>query len=79
MSDKIYERVENIFRDILTDRQFEAFHPNATMDDVDGWDSMSFLEIVMALESEFNIRIDGLDAASLISVPNIIAYLRSKS
>jgi hypothetical protein len=40
MSDAIYVRVENIFRDILTHQQFETLHPTATMDDVDGWDSM---------------------------------------
>jgi acyl carrier protein len=79
MSDAIYVRVENIFRDILTDQQFETLHPTATMDDVDGWDSMSFLEIIMALESEFNIDIDVLDAAKLVSIPNILDYLRSKS
>lgn len=77
MSDDVYARVENIFRNILDERQFKAFHANATMDEVDGWDSMSFLEIIMSLESEFHLRIDGLDAANLISVPNIIAYLRA--
>ena len=79
MSDEVYMRVENTFRSILTDQQFEAFHPEATMDDVEGWDSLSFLDIIMSLENEFDIRIDGLDAASLISVANILAYLRSQS
>ena len=79
MTDEIYKRVEKIFREILTDQQFESFHPNATMEDVDGWDSMSFLEIIMGLENEFKLRVDGLDAAGLISVPNILLYLGSKN
>lgn len=79
MTEELYQRVESIFREILTDQQFESFHPNATMDDIDGWDSMSFLEIIIALEGEFNLRIDGLDATGLISVSNILTYLGSKS
>ena len=79
MSDELYQRVEKIFRGVLTDEQFGAFNAQASMDDVDGWDSLSFLEIIMAMESEFGIRIDGLDAANLISVPNIIDYLANQS
>lgn len=79
MSDEIYQRVENIFHNILTEEQMQALNPRATMDDVEGWDSLNFLDMIMGLESTFNIRIDGLDAASLTTIPNIIEYLESKS
>lgn len=79
MSDEIYQRVENIFHNMLTEEQMQALNPRATMDDVEGWDSLNFLDMIMGLESTFNIRIDGLDAASLTTIPNIIEYLESKS
>jgi len=79
MSDEIYERVSHVFRTMLTEEQMGALNPQATMDDVEGWDSMNFLEMIMGLESAFGIRIDGLDAASLTSIPNIIEYLGSKT
>lgn len=79
MSDEIYQRVENIFRNMLTEEQMQALNPRATMDDVEGWDSLNFLDMIMGLESTFNIRIDGLDAASLTTIPNIIEYLESKA
>jgi acyl carrier protein len=79
MSDEVYERVHKIFATVLSGQQLEAFHPESTMDEIDGWDSMTFLEIIMGLEGEFGIRIDGLDAASMISVPNILAYLRNET
>lgn len=78
MSEQTYERIANIFRNVLTAEQFATFHPGATMDDIDGWDSMTFLQIIMDMEGEFGIRIDGLDAASMISVENILEYLRDK-
>jgi acyl carrier protein len=77
MSDEIYERVKGVFRTILSEKQFAAFHPEASMDDIDGWDSMTHLELIVGLESEFNRRIDGLDAASMIYVPVIVEYFRA--
>ena len=78
MGDDIYVRVEGIFRVMLGEEHFRTFHATATMDDVDGWTSLTFLEMIMALENEFNIRIDGLDAANLTSVPNILEYLKTQ-
>lgn len=79
MSDDVYARVEQIFQAMLGEKDFESFHAAATMDEVDGWSSLTFLEMIMALEGEFNIRIDGLDAANLTSVPNILEYLKAQS
>ena len=79
MSDELYERVAKVFQGVLTEQEFAAFNPEASMDDVEGWDSLSFLDVIMALEGEFNVRIDGLDAASLTSVASILAYLRNQS
>ncbi len=79
MSSEIYERVARVFRSVLTDQQMQAFNLEATMDDVDGWDSLSFLSIIVGLESEFGVRIDGLDAINLTSVANIITFVQSKS
>ena len=79
MSDDTYQRIEDVFRSMLSDEQMGALSPEATMDDVEGWDSLNFLEMIMGLESAFSIRIDGLDAANLTSIPSIIEYLRSHS
>ena len=75
--DDASELVTEVFRKILTDEQFAGFNLEASMDDVDGWDSLNFLNIIMALESALNIRIDGLDAATLTSVPNMLEYLKN--
>lgn len=79
MSDEIYQRVSDVFRTMLSDEQMQALNPAATMDDVEGWDSLNFLDMIMGLESTFSIRIDGLDAANLTTIPNIIEYLQSNA
>jgi acyl carrier protein len=79
MSDEIYQRVADVFRTMLTEEQMQALSPAATMDDVEGWDSLNFLDMIMGLESTFSIRIDGLDAANLTTIPDIIEYLQSNA
>jgi acyl carrier protein len=79
MSDEIYAKIEDVFRTMLDEDQMAALNPEATMDDVEGWDSLNFLDMIMGLESAFAIRIDGLDAANLTSIPNIIEYLGSNA
>lgn len=79
MSDEIYQRVSEVFGNMLTDEQMEALTPEATMDDVEGWDSLNFLDMIMGLESTFGFRIDGLDAANLTSIPSIIEYVQSNA
>ena len=73
----VLDRVEAVFKTVLTNEQSTGFDAKATMDDIDGWDSLNFLSIIMGLEGEFDIRIDGLDAATLTSVPNMLEYLES--
>jgi len=75
--DNVSELVTEVFSKILTEEQFAGFNLEASMDDVDGWDSLNFLNIIMELENAFNIRIDGLDAATMTSVPNILEYLQN--
>ena len=77
MMDKLLNRVESIFKTVLSEEQASGFTPSASMDDIDGWDSLNFLSIIMGIENEFSIRIDGLDAAAMTSVPNILEYLKN--
>lgn len=79
MSDTIYQRVAGIFATVLGEEGVSTFGPQSSIDDVDAWDSLNFLDIIMGLEKEFDIRIDGLDAASLTTVPSIIDYLQNKT
>jgi acyl carrier protein len=73
----VSDAVTEVFRKVLTEEQFAGFNLGASMDEVDGWDSLNFLSIIVELENAFDIRIDGLDAANMTSVPNILEYLEN--
>lgn len=46
------------------------------MSDLDAWDSLSHLELIVALESEFGIRFQASDIPTLTSVRKIVEKLR---
>ena len=71
-----FERVEQVFRRIIDADKLSGFSETSSMDDVEGWDSLNFLNIVLELESEFGIRIDGLDAAEMTSMPRILEQIK---
>ena len=44
--------------------------------DVDGWDSMGHVNLMMALEQTFDIQLEVDDFQELTSVPAILDYLK---
>lgn len=54
--EEVYERLHNVFRDVLDDDSVEL-HDETVVDDVDGWDSFAHVNLVVAIEVEFNFRI----------------------
>ena len=44
-----------------------------------GADSLDLTELIMAMEEEFHIEINGEDAQKIVTVQNAIDYIKSKS
>ena len=49
------------------------------MEDVEGWDSLNFLNLVMAIEDEFDLQMSTLEAASLNTVDAVVSYVERKT
>ena len=47
--------VQNIFRDVLDDDDISIEY-DTTAEDVDDWDSLNHIQLVVAIEKHFNIR-----------------------
>lgn len=76
MSDESkFERLRSVFALVIGANNASTITPTSTMDEVEGWDSLNFIGLVMAVENEYNIRIDGLDATSMVTIPSILEYL----
>lgn len=53
--EEVYEQLTKVFRDIF-DNEDIAINDNTTADDIDEWDSMEYINLVMAVEEEFSIK-----------------------
>jgi acyl carrier protein len=55
MRDDIIDRLTTIFRRVFEDASIQVT-PEMTANDVEKWDSLSHLAMIMAVEKEFGIR-----------------------
>ena len=51
---------------------------NDSIDTIDEWDSMLHMELIIALEKSYSIRVEPEDIVMLTSVKSIQDYLNSK-
>jgi acyl carrier protein len=56
-----------------------AIKENSTMEEIEEWDSLGHVHIMVALEQAFDLYMDVDDFAELDSVPAILRYLESES
>lgn len=57
----------------------DAISESVTMDDIEEWDSLGHVHIMVALEQAFDLYMDVEDFAELQSVPAILAFLASEN
>lgn len=60
---EILEKVQDIFRDVL-DNEDIVLNRNDSADDIEEYDSLSHVQLVVAIEKEFNIKFSSKDILS---------------
>ena len=71
--------VKKVISQIMTDVDIENILPeNSLIDDL-GADSLIVVELVMAMEESFNLEIDDDEAGKLITVQDVIDFIKTKS
>lgn len=53
--EEVYEQLTRVFRDVF-DNEDITINDNTTADDIDEWDSMEYINLIMAVEEEFSIK-----------------------
>ncbi|MCQ2518986.1 MAG: acyl carrier protein [Lachnospiraceae bacterium] len=54
--EEAFERLTEVFREVFDDDTIEI-DDNTTADDIDDWDSFEHINLVVAVEEEFNFKI----------------------
>lgn len=54
--EEVFERLNGVFREVFDDEDITVTE-NTVSDDVEGWDSFEHINLVVAVEEEFSIKI----------------------
>ena len=69
--------IQNIFCDVLDDEDI-TLTLETTADDIDDWDSMSHLNLVMALGEEFEITLEFEEIMSIQTINDVFSIVENK-
>lgn len=68
-------RITKVFRETFDDESLRI-SSETTADDIDGWDSVSHVQLFMAVETEFELSLTPEELASISSAGDILALLQ---
>jgi acyl carrier protein len=72
------ERLNTIFCEVFDDEDLQI-SSEMTANDVDGWDSLSHINLIVAIESEFNIRFSQKELLTFKNVGDLLRSIESKT
>lgn len=74
---QIYTRLASVFRDVL-DEDDLVLTPEITADDVDGWDSLSHIRLVLAVSKAFGVKFSASEIGGLKNVGEFVELIQKK-
>ena len=77
MSESVEQRTRRLVAEVFG-LPLETVTRATSHETVDQWDSIAVLNVLMAVESEFDVAISPEEAASFMSVEKILAVLATK-
>ena len=74
---QIYQRLTEIFRDVFDEDSIEVT-PKLSADDVDGWDSLTHIRLILTVEKAFKIKFSTSEIGKLENVGDLVALIQGK-
>ena len=75
---EIYQRLTPIFQDVFDDDSIEVT-PSMTAKDVDGWDSLTHIRMILRVEKAFNIKFSTSEVGSLEKVGDLVTLIQARA
>jgi acyl carrier protein len=72
-----WEKLQTVFREIFDDDELDI-HPQTTANDIDGWDSLTHVNLVINVEKRFGVKFRSSDIAKLKSVGDLSDLLSAQ-
>jgi acyl carrier protein len=74
---ELEDKLNQIFRRVFDDNDINIT-PETTANDIDGWDSLSHVNLIVAIETKFSIRFSQKELLTFKNVGDLLKSIRSK-
>jgi len=71
------ERLTEIFREVFDDDDV-TLSPELTADDVEGWDSLSHVNLIVTIEARFDIKFNQKELLTFKNVGDLMTSIEGK-
>jgi len=75
---QIYARLTGIFEDVFDDDSF-VVGPELSAKDVDGWDSLTHIRLILTVEKAFNLKLSTSEIGKLENVGDLVKLIKARS
>jgi acyl carrier protein len=77
MTEDVEGRIRTVFADVFG-LDASAVGADTSPDTVEEWDSLHQLNLVLAIEEEFDLQVGDAEMAEMVSFPLVVAIVREK-
>ena len=74
---EIYSELNTVFRDLFDDESI-VLTPETSADDIEGWDSLAHINLIVAVEQEFKVKFKTAEIESLHNVGHLVSVIEDK-
>jgi len=74
----IYDRLAEIFEDVF-DEDSIKMSPELSAKDVDGWDSLTHIRLLLTVEKAFKIKFSTSEIGKLANVGDLVALIKART
>lgn len=75
---QIYSLLAGVFKAVFDDETIEVI-PQLTAKDVDGWDSLTHIRLILSVEKVFKIKFTNSEITNLENVGDLVALIRARA
>ncbi len=75
---EIYKKLNTVFEHVFDDDSI-VVRPELSADDVDGWDSLTHIRLILTVEKAFNVKFSASEIGKLKNVGGLADLIRSKA
>ena len=75
--EEIYERLNHVFQDVFDDESIKV-NEKTTADDIEDWDSLEHINLVVAVEQEFGMKFNMSEVTTMKNVGDMVKIIQER-